>query len=71
MQLAVAIDILHTQRDHFGTGHSSQLRNHAVTTEGDRSNRGSTAEDRNLTGSNRSVEGEDRIESAGAAVFHA
>jgi hypothetical protein len=34
MWQAVTVDVLHMQRDHFGTRDASQLRRHAVTTEG-------------------------------------
>ena len=53
MWLAVAVDVLHTQRDDFRTRHASQLRGHAVTTEGDRTNRGGTADNRNLARGDR------------------
>ena len=71
MWQAVTVDVLHMQRDYFGTRDTSQLRRHAVTTEGDRTNGGSATKNRNLTRGDRRVEREDSVVSARASIFYA
>src|SRR6476619_1839459 len=59
MLLAVAVNVLDPQRDHFCTGHSSQLCGHTVTTEGNRTNRSGPTDIQNLSGSDCLIEVED------------
>jgi hypothetical protein len=70
MWQAVTVDVLHMQRDHFGTRDASQLRRHTVTAEGDRTNGGRATKNSNLTRRNRRVEREDSVVSARAAIFY-
>ena len=61
MLLAVAVDVLHTQRDDFRTRHASELSGHAVSTEGDRADGSGTADNRNLARGDGPIEREDSV----------
>src|SRR6266702_3993520 len=70
MGLSVPVDVLRMQNDGLHIGHTREICPHFVTAEGNCTDGGSAADNSHVSGSDRSIEGEDSGVVAYDAIFN-
>src|SRR5947207_12992821 len=70
MRESVPVDVLRVQHDVLHVGHTRKIGSHFVTAEGNCTDRGSAADNGHVSGSHRSIKGEDSGVVAYDAIFN-
>src|SRR5206468_10707417 len=70
MRESVPVDVLRVQHDVLHVGHTRKIGSHFVTAEGDCTDGGSAADHGHVSGSHRSIKGEDSGIVTGDAIFN-